>query len=646
MKYNYLLSICMMVKDEGKNIRRCLDAMKYLIDKDDVELIIVDTGSKDRTADIAREFTDKVYFHQWGNNFSEMRNITISYAKGEYILIMDADEVLTDPASLYEYIRDERLKEYNTYLFKIKNFDSSGDFTVHSQERVFKNDGSFRYEGAVHEQPIDKTPVLGTDIYIEHYGYLFHDKELREKKFKRTAGILKKELEKNPDGIYYRFQLARSYSAHRDIKEAYEEIKKVYDLIAANKEKQRQYTYVYGTYAIISTNNNEYDETIRICQEGLEINPEYLDLYYLLAYAYAKTGRNEEACSAYEKYIELTEQYDNLKISTDRSIEMYYLGEKSQSAAYAFLADNLYKKGKYDECYEYALLIRDEYIKSEKLARVLLKLKKYDELKLLYVDNIKKKNIRDTIEILIEEEALLMNDDARKSLQLLFSDGDDRYFILNRIRTCEGTEKQQLIAKALKELDFSDLHDHYADILTDIDKNPRPVFSLFKRLKKGKIKQFVKRLIESSKGHDDFFEHYLLNENIRPDDQSSLKVYISIAYAFLFLKSIEASNAGTEPFDIHNAIFEKYAEYGFNYIMTIYKDERLRIYYSMLEDMEDTFFIALHYAKEACEKGDYKAGIKYFREAARANAYLVCYMNCYRDKLFKDPKYADEEAEA
>ena len=92
-----------------------------------------------------------------------------------------------------------------------------------------------------------------------------------------------------------------------------------------------------------------------------------------------------------------------------------------------------------------------------------------------------------------------MNDDARKSLQLLFSDGDDRYFILNRIRTCEGTEKQQLIAKALKELDFSDLHDHYADILTDIDKNPRPVFSLFKRLKKGKIKQFVKRLIESSK---------------------------------------------------------------------------------------------------------------------------------------------------
>lgn len=147
MEYNYLLSICMMVKDEEKNIRRCLDAMRYLIDKNDVELIIVDTGSKDRTADIAREFTDKVYFHPWENNFSEMRNITISYAKGEYILIMDADEVLTDPVLLYECISDERLKEYNTFLFKIKNLESSGDYTVLAQERVFKNDGSFRYEG-------------------------------------------------------------------------------------------------------------------------------------------------------------------------------------------------------------------------------------------------------------------------------------------------------------------------------------------------------------------------------------------------------------------------------------------------------------------------------------------------------------------
>ena len=61
MGHEYLLSICMMVKDEEKNLRRCLEAMKSLIQKDDVELIIVDTGSGDGTPDIAREYTDKVF---------------------------------------------------------------------------------------------------------------------------------------------------------------------------------------------------------------------------------------------------------------------------------------------------------------------------------------------------------------------------------------------------------------------------------------------------------------------------------------------------------------------------------------------------------------------------------------------------------
>jgi hypothetical protein len=59
-----------------------------------------------------------------------------------------------------------------------------------------------------------------------------------------------------------------------------------------------------------------------------------------------------------------------------------------------------------------------------------------------------------------------------------------------------------------------------------------------------------------------------------------------------------------------------------------------------MEDREDAFFIALHYAREACGKGDFNAGVKYFRDAARANAYMACYMKKFKDKLFKDT--ADE----
>ncbi|NLB78092.1 MAG: glycosyltransferase [Clostridiaceae bacterium] len=143
MTEKFALSICMMVRDEEKNLKRCLDSLKILLDKGDVELIIVDTGSKDSTVSIAKEYTDKVYYHQWNNDFSYMRNVTISYAKGKYLMILDADEVLLDPLLLYERINDPRLQSFNTYLVKVKNFDSSGGFTVLAQERIFKNDGEF-----------------------------------------------------------------------------------------------------------------------------------------------------------------------------------------------------------------------------------------------------------------------------------------------------------------------------------------------------------------------------------------------------------------------------------------------------------------------------------------------------------------------
>ncbi len=640
MKYDYLLSICMMVRDEEKNLGRCLEAMKCLVGRDDVELIIVDTGSKDRTPDIARRYTDKVYFHPWRDSFSEMRNVTISYARGEYILIMDADEVLTDAAALYDYISDESLKEYNTLTLKIKNFDTSGGYTVLAQERVFKNDGAFRYEGSVHNQPKFKKPVLHTDIYVDHYGYLFHDRELREKKFARTAGILKKELEKNPNSIYYRFQLARSYSAHRDKKEAYEEICKAYQLIKASKETQRLYVYVYGAYCIICFENNEFDEVIRACREGLEIRPEYVDLYYIMAVAYARKGRNDEAYEAYGKYIELAKQYDDLAISSDRSIEMFFLSEKYLDGAYAFMANHLYQQGRYDECYKYASMIHNMKAKSEKIVGALFRLGKYDELKSLYISCSDNKPLRETVELLIETETSLMNDEERKKIYGLFSDGDGQYHILNRIRTSEGEVKQRLLSDASRNLNFDELPDYYADMLADIDRNPRPALTILKRLRKVKIKQFVNRLIDKDKKLEDFFEQYLLSENIRADDQSSLRVYISTAHTLLALKAVELRESGAEPPDRYNEIFEKYAEHGFNYAMTIYRPERLRIYYNMLEDREDAFFIALHFAREACGKGDFNAGVKYFRDAARANAYMACYMKKFKDKLFKDT--ADE----
>ena len=112
---NMKLSICMMIKNEEKNLVRCLDKLKPLVDEGLAELIIVDTGSEDNSVNIAKQYTDRVYFHKWNKNFSEMRNKSISYAEGEWLLLIDADERLDDVDELIELLHSNELDNYVEY---------------------------------------------------------------------------------------------------------------------------------------------------------------------------------------------------------------------------------------------------------------------------------------------------------------------------------------------------------------------------------------------------------------------------------------------------------------------------------------------------------------------------------------------------
>src|SRR5690554_806236 len=115
------LSIVMMVKNESKYLEQCLSSLEPIRKAIKSELIIVDTGSKDNTVEIARKFTDKVYFHQWNDNFSEMRNITISYAKGEWLFVIDGDEIVEDAQDLINFLKSKKSKKFNSAVVKIKN---------------------------------------------------------------------------------------------------------------------------------------------------------------------------------------------------------------------------------------------------------------------------------------------------------------------------------------------------------------------------------------------------------------------------------------------------------------------------------------------------------------------------------------------
>jgi glycosyltransferase involved in cell wall biosynthesis len=94
------LSICMIVRDEEKNIKRCLESIK-----DVDEIIIVDTGSKDKTVSHSLKYTKNVYYKKWTDDFSDARNFAFSLATKDYIMWLDADEVVENLKDIYSVIK-------------------------------------------------------------------------------------------------------------------------------------------------------------------------------------------------------------------------------------------------------------------------------------------------------------------------------------------------------------------------------------------------------------------------------------------------------------------------------------------------------------------------------------------------------------
>jgi len=190
-----LLSIGMMVRNEEKYLERCLRSLQPILESLDSELIIVDTGSTDGTIEIARRFTDRVYCYKWTHDFGAMRNIVLSYAKGDWFFFLDADEIIDDYEDIIAFFTTDRHQRANAACFLLKNVMSQDDehnYTYCYLTRFFRIVESFRFEGAIHEQPVYRGPVAHIKASAVHYGYINDDPELMEYKYRRNVAILKR----------------------------------------------------------------------------------------------------------------------------------------------------------------------------------------------------------------------------------------------------------------------------------------------------------------------------------------------------------------------------------------------------------------------------------------------------------------------
>ena len=157
------VSLCMIVKDEEKTLERCLQSIKKFVD----EIIIVDTGSKDKTKQIAQKFTNKIYDFVWQNNFSMARNYAFSLASGEYIMWIDADDVVPKK-TLNFLLKNKQKLTFDTYMLRY-DVAFCGKKPTYSfyRERILKNTNSCVWQGAVHEciAPFGKVEKLNIPIY-------------------------------------------------------------------------------------------------------------------------------------------------------------------------------------------------------------------------------------------------------------------------------------------------------------------------------------------------------------------------------------------------------------------------------------------------------------------------------------------------
>lgn len=162
------ISLCMIVKNEEAILARCLDSIADLMD----EIIIVDTGSTDRTKEIAKKYTDKIFDFVWINDFSAARNFAFSKATMDYIYSADADEVLEgENRELFRILKENLLPEIDIVQMKYGNQLSFGtvyNFDEEYRPKLFKRLREFVWEAPIHEQ-VRLTPlVYDSDIVISH----------------------------------------------------------------------------------------------------------------------------------------------------------------------------------------------------------------------------------------------------------------------------------------------------------------------------------------------------------------------------------------------------------------------------------------------------------------------------------------------
>ena len=293
-----MISFCIIGKNEENVLDKCLKALVPY----GYEIIFVDTGSTDRTRDIALRYTEKVFDFHWVNDFSAARNFSICKAENEFILPIDCDEIVTE----FDKERTEQLIRENPdaigRLLRVNEFSRDGGAFDANEfvSRLFSKK-LYRYQGSIHEQVVridgTKSSFYSFPLKMLHFGY-DGDTDERNKKTERNRILLLEELEQAPQDTYILYQIGKTFYMEQDYVHAAEYFERAISLDMNPKlEYVQSCVQAYG-YTLIEL--KRYEDALGLAGVYDEFSGT-ADFVFLMGLIYMHNGLLNEAVNEFTK---------------------------------------------------------------------------------------------------------------------------------------------------------------------------------------------------------------------------------------------------------------------------------------------------------------------------------------------------------
>jgi glycosyltransferase involved in cell wall biosynthesis len=299
-----MLSLCMIARDEEPRIADCLKSIAPYVD----EMVVVDTGSADRTREIAHDCGARVFDFPWIDSFAAARNQSLEQAQGDWIFWMDADDIIAPEcgARLRELIAKHPRKD-TSYQIQVRIPPGPGEYSdsIVDHVKLFPNRPDLRFEHRIHEQILPAIRRAGltihfSDLYVTHQHY-DRSEEGQRKKRQRDFHLLELDLQENADHPFVLFNLGMThlYATHE------------YELAAHYLRRSLdrsdwQDSIVRKAYAMLCTARTcqqEWSAALTANEDGRAYYPNDAELLFQAGQLYQEVARFDDARRALEQLI-------------------------------------------------------------------------------------------------------------------------------------------------------------------------------------------------------------------------------------------------------------------------------------------------------------------------------------------------------